>query len=145
MYLSHGGLDRRIAAGRPIDASAALRLRAEQLTDHRARLRLARDLRGAVEYVDRLGSRRMISAVVIEPAAVIAGRQALLGLAERLERPSPVSPRGVGLVVVLLTDGLSPLFNPRAGRTVVEAVWEVADALEIETAAPAQSLTQHLF
>jgi hypothetical protein len=32
-----------------------------------------------------------------------------------------------------LIDGAkSPLFNPRCGRTVIEAVWEVADALGVD-------------
>ena len=66
-------------------------------------------------------------------AAVRAGREAILGLAERLEEGAPVHPVGVVLAQRLLTDGLhSPLFNPRCGRSVDQAVWEVADALGAE-------------
>jgi hypothetical protein len=40
-----------------------------------------------------------------------------------------VSARGVVLARALLTDGRSPLFNPFCERTVVEAVFDVQDAL----------------
>ena len=72
----------------------------------------------------------MISAVVIEPAAVMSGRKAIIGLAHRLESAAPVSPSGVVLARMLLTDGRSPLFNPHWERTVAQAVSEVHDALE---------------
>jgi hypothetical protein len=123
-------LDRQIAAGRPCQATTALALRARQLVDLRTRRRAARSFRGIVEYVDRTGPGRIVSAVVIERASVRSGREAILGLAERLEGPAPVSARGVARVQTLLTDGLeSPLFNPHCGRTVVQAVWEAADLL----------------
>jgi len=130
VHATRGRLDRQLAAGRPCESTAALSLRARQLTHPRARQRVARDLRGIVDYVDRLGSPRVVSAVVIEPAAVRRARQPILGLAERLEGAAPVSPRGVALARALLTDGLSPLFNQYCERTVTQAIWAVEDALE---------------
>ncbi len=124
------GLDRRILAGEPHDATPALALRAAQLTDPETRRQTAHRLRGIVSYVDRGGPRPLITAVVIDPPAVRSGRQAILGLAQRLEAGSPVQPRGVILAQRLLTDGLGPLFNPSSERTVVAAVWETVDALE---------------
>ena len=129
VFLSRGRLDREICAGCPHESSAPLALRAQQLTDPRMRERLARNLRGTVEYVEHVGSRRGISAVVTNRAAVWTGREALLGLAERLEATDPVTPKGVVLARALLTDGSSPLYNPYCERTVAEAVWEVADLL----------------
>jgi hypothetical protein len=123
-------IDREIARGRPCESSPAHALRARQLVDPGTRRDLAKSLRGIVDFADRAGHGRVISAVVIECRAVRAGREAILGLAERLEGPGPVSPRGVATVHILITDGLvSPLFNPDCGRTVVEAVWQAADYL----------------
>ena len=128
--LRRAQLDRQIEDGRPWESSAELALRARQLVDPRTRRRVARSLRSIVDYVDRAGYGRIISAVVIERAAVRSGREAILGLAERLEASAPVSPRGVARVNKLLTDGVeSPLFNPHCGRTTVQAVWEAADLL----------------
>jgi hypothetical protein len=131
VYLSRGRLDRQIAAGRPHDSTVGLAIRASQLTHPRTLRRLARALHRVVDYVDRQGSYPMFTAVVIERGAVMRGRHAILGLAERLEGPAPASPRGVVLAQSLLSDGLSPLFNRRCDRTVVQAIWEVQDALDV--------------
>jgi hypothetical protein len=123
-------LDRLIADGRSCTSTAALALRARQLVDPHTRQQVAGSLRSIVDYADHAGYGWSVSAVVIERAAVRAAREAVLGLAERLEGPEPVSPRGVASVQTLLTDGIgSPLFNPHCKRTVVEAVWEAADLL----------------
>jgi hypothetical protein len=130
VYMTRPWLDRQIATGGACAASAALELRARQLTSPRTRSQLARELRGLVEYAERMGSRPTFSAVVIDRRAVAAGRHAILGLAERLEGREPVSARGVTLVRRLLTDGLGPLFNPRSEQTVIQVVWNIEDALE---------------
>jgi hypothetical protein len=129
VYLTRGRLDRRIAAGLPCGSTPALALRARQLSHPSTLRQIADQLRGIVGYVDRLGSRRTVSAVVVERAAVRSGRHAILGLAERLEGTAPTSPKGIALAQVLLTDGLSPMFNRYCERTVTEATWEVQDAL----------------
>ena len=131
LYVARGRLDRQIAAGCPCELSPALALRARQLIDPRTRQRLARSLRGVVQYVDRaVGRPVLVSAVVIDRAAVSADRETILGLAERLEGVDPVNPRGIVLAQKLLTDGIdSPLFNRCCARTIAEAVWEIADAL----------------
>jgi hypothetical protein len=79
-----------------------------------------------------MGTGPNFSAVVLERGAVMAGRQAVLGLAERLDGPAPVRPRGVVLAHTLLTDGgVSPLFNRHCAQSVFEAIWDVTDALEV--------------
>jgi hypothetical protein len=141
VYLRRMSLDREIAAGRPCASSAELAMRADQLTQRRTLRQLACGLRRVVAYVDRAGSGPVFTAVVIDRAAVMASRHAILGLAERLEGTAPVSPRGVALGRILLSDGLSPLFDRHCERTVIQAIWEVQDALEgIPTG---QSLTHH--
>ena len=130
VYIGRARFDRQIAAGHPFDADADLALRARQLVAPRSQHQLARNLRGILRYVERTPSRRTISAVVIEPRAVRMGRSAIIDLAEQLERAAAVNPRGIVLAKALLTDGLSPLFDPRSDRTVTEAVREVHRALE---------------
>lgn len=132
--LSRGRLDRRIAAPAPWDATPALALRARQLTRARAVRRGARNLRSLVAYADRYGSRPIVSAVVINRAAVIADRETLLGLAERLESSRPVTPRGMVLIQRLLTDCRSPLCDPAGTGQVGQAIWEIVDALDSEAA-----------
>jgi hypothetical protein len=107
VFLTRAKLDRQTAAGQPREATVALALRARQLTHPRTRQQIARNLRETIDYVDRRGSRPIISPVVIEPTAVRAGRQAIIGLAERLEGTAPVEPAGIVLARALLTDGRS--------------------------------------
>jgi len=131
LWLTRGRLDQRIVTGHPLDSGAATALRARQLSEPRTRQRLARSLRGIVAYADRVEGRSLFSAVVIDRAAVSADREAILGLAERLEAEDPVNPRGIVLARRLLTDGIaSPLYNWRCGRTVAAAIWEISDALD---------------
>lgn len=94
VHLTRGRLDRQLASGRLCESTAALALRARQLGDPRKRREVARDLCGIVDYVDRVGASRVISAVVIDRRAVRDGRPAILGLAQRLEDAAPVSFRG---------------------------------------------------
>jgi hypothetical protein len=129
VYLFRGRLDRQLASGHDSEESAALALRARQLSSPRARAQVASNLRGVVDYADSHESRRAISAVVIETGAVRRAREAIIGLAERLEASAPVHPAGVALAEVLLTDGRSPLFNPNPEQTIAEAVRRVQAAL----------------
>ena len=130
VFLTRGRLDRQIADGRSGEATPSLALRIRQLTARRTRQQTARELRGVVEGVETRPSGPVISAVVIEPAAVRAGRLAILGLADRLDGAAPLNPRGLVLARALLTDGGSPFYNPYSERTVTEAVIGVHDALE---------------
>src|ERR1700730_9459950 len=118
VYVTRARLDRHIAAGLPNDSTAALALRTRQLTDLRTRRRIAQNLSRVVDYVDRVGSQRNLSAVVIDRAAVADGRQPILRLAARLEQLTPVSPMGVALARELLTDGLGPFFDRHCRRSV---------------------------
>jgi hypothetical protein len=129
VYTTRGRLDRQIATGQPWDAAAELALRARQLSDPRTQQKIARNLRRVISYVDRRGSRRAISAVVIDPPAVARGRRAIVELAEQLERAAAVNPRGIVLAQALLTDGRSPLFNPYSEQSVTDAAREVHEAL----------------
>ncbi len=130
VYLKRGRLDRSIGDGREAEASVELLLRIEQLTSPANQRRVARDLRRIVDYADRHRSGRVISSVVIDPSSVRRGRWAISELAEQLERGGAVEPRGIVLANELLTNGLGPLFNRHADRTVARAVRDVRAALE---------------
>lgn len=76
-----------------------------------------------------------MTAVVINRAAVRADREAVLGLAERLESAGPVTPRGMVLVQRLLTEGRGPLYDPSGRHRVEQAIWEIVDVLDADPAA----------
>jgi hypothetical protein len=137
IYLMRGRIDRGIAAGRDCGSTDELTLRARQLTDPGTRRELARSLRRVVDYADRETSRSLITSVMVEPTAVKYGRAALLDLADQLELAHRVSPRGVVLVRGLLSDGVSPLYNPHSERTVTEVAREIQDALVLRPASEA--------
>jgi hypothetical protein len=130
VYLTRAKLDREIGSGCPCESTAALALRARQLTHASTRQQIARELREIVEYVDRSGPRPIDTAVVIVPGAVRVGREAIVGLAQKLEGSAAVEPAGIVLARRFLTDGLGPMSDPNSERTVAEAVGEVVDALE---------------
>jgi hypothetical protein len=123
------GLDHRLADGCSAAASDELGLRAQQLVGANTRRSLACSLRDLVAKAEKR-SVAAWSPVPICRDAVVPWREAILGLAEWLEQPRPVNPRGVARVAVLLTDGTSAFYNPAAERSISEAVWWVADGLQ---------------
>jgi len=132
VYATRGALDRQIASGRPVLSTPPLALRAQQLTEPCTRRQVARALRRIVDYADQHTAGRAFSAVVVEPTAVKRARHPLLGLAERLESPAQLNPAGIARSQVLITDGLSPLFDRNCPQTVTQAIYEVQDVLEDE-------------
>jgi hypothetical protein len=132
VQLHRGRLDRQVADGFGPDPVEDRALRARQLAATRARRRLARSLRARVKDAERPAAIRMSAAVPLCRRAVLPWREGLLGLAERLERPVPVNPAGVARVLVLLTDGTGPLYNPAAADRMGEAMWWIADGLALD-------------
>jgi hypothetical protein len=130
VHVHRGGLDRQLADGLAPEAFMERAVRARQLADPATRRRTARSLRRLVKDAELPAAARLCSAVPVYRRTVLAWREALLGLAERLENPAPVNPCGVARTVVLLTDGAGPLYNPAAGHSMGSAVWWVADGLQ---------------
>ncbi len=131
VQLHRGRLDQQVAEGFGPDPVEDRALRARQLSAMRARRRLARSLRARVKDAEAPAAIRMSAAVPLCRRAVLPWRESLLGLAERLERPDPVNPAGVARVLVLLTDGTGPLYNPAAAGRMGDAVWWIADGLAL--------------
>ena len=61
--------------------------------------------------------------------AVLAWREGLLGLAQRLEASAEVNPCGVARAQLVVTDGTGPLYSGLSEMTVGDAVWWIADGL----------------
>jgi hypothetical protein len=120
-------LDGELARACPQGETAEHRLRAAQLADPRHRRRLAHSLRRVVAKAD--DQPPLLSSVVpIRRAAVAARREALLGIAERLEGQAPISATALARVETLLRDGTGPLYNGFSQRNLGEALWWIADA-----------------
>jgi hypothetical protein len=127
--LNRGGLERLLANGATPERNAALELRASQLLSMSSRRRLAADLRRVLARAEAPGPRSAFSAVVIDCAGVRKVREGLLGLADLIEGHATVSPRGLALARVLLTDVHSPLFDPCCEHTIIESLWRIEEAL----------------
>ncbi len=129
--MSRGRLDRGLADGFPPQAFDDLSLRAAQLANPATRRRVAGSLRRLVRQAELPAPARLVSAVPVCRWSVHRWREGLLGLAERLDDPAPVNPCGVARALVLLSDGASPLYNPHEARGMGQAVWWVADGLQL--------------
>jgi hypothetical protein len=104
-------LDRALAEGTPPEASAALALRAQQLTEADSRGSIAQALRRIIREAQQ-GYRPALGRVLPSWARVRAAREELSRLADTLEDPGPVAAGGVARALILLTDGTGPLYNP---------------------------------
>lgn len=111
-------LDRALAQGTPPEASAALALRAQRLTEPEQRASIARELR---RIMREAGVSRRPEFARIKPSQgrVLGAREDLRRLADMLEDPGPVAASGVAQARILLTDGTGPLYNPDSAMTLV--------------------------
>jgi len=137
VQLHRGRLDEQVADGFGPDPIEDRALRARQLTTRRARRRLARSLRARIKDAEGPAVTRMTAAVPLCRRAVLPWREGLLGVAERLEGPEALNPAGVARLLVLLTDGTGPLYNPAAADRMGDAVWWIADGLALDADADA--------
>ena len=124
-------LDRELADGCACEASEDLAWRARQLADPVTRHQLACSLRRVVADAESPRAVSFSSAVPVRRQEVVRWREAVLGVAERLEQPGPANPCGVARVMVLLTDGTGPLYSRYLGRSISDAVWWIADGLQL--------------
>jgi hypothetical protein len=106
-------LDRALAAGTEPEASAALALRATQLTELARRRSIANSLRRIVRE-SRDGAHGSHGRVIPNAPHVTAAAEELRLLADTLDEPGPVAAPGVAQALILLTDGTGPLYNPRS-------------------------------
>jgi hypothetical protein len=109
--VSGARLDRMLAQGiepwhTPVHAA-----RCRQLTGERSRRKLARSLERLIEQADEPPRRWLSSVVCPSRARVHEARPLLLMLASRLRADTPVDPRAVAAIRLLLTDGAGPVYT----------------------------------
>lgn len=127
-FLARGRLDRQIAAGRLVGGSSAAALRCRQLSSAQERHAIAASLANildAAEECQAEGSSRLM----VEQAAVIDARDAIVLLIARLRGGETLEPRGLALARVLARDRRSPMFSPSSGPTIRQALAEIDNAL----------------
>lgn len=136
-------LDGELADGHQPGASDLHALRARQLADPLLRSRVAVLLREIVDDAEQpyrvlkaVPLRRAQVLVPLRSGEVLLWREGLLGLAERLDGPAPVNPCGVARARVLLSDGMGALYNPSPQRSLGDAIWWIAEGLEVLAAEP---------
>lgn len=118
-------LDRDLAEGVPPEASAALALRAERLTEPDWRWSMAGALRRVLRdaHADR---RQRPGRVTPNRRAVNSAAEELHRLADTLDDPGPVAAQGVARAWLLLTDGTGPLYNARSRASLCAAAARAA-------------------
>lgn len=105
----------------------AVRRRIGELTSPRERTRLAKSLLGAIRDAGRPG----LSASPLNRRAIVSCADELTELARLLsDLDRPVAPRGLVLVLRLLTDGGSPLYGRESGVALRAEVTRISAALE---------------
>ena len=122
------GLDRELAAGTSPRSSALLAVRAQRITSRRGRVRVADGLARAIR--DARATAGFSAAVRPDRREVLAARTVLATLDRRLRAPEPVTARGVALLLVLLTDGESPLYQRGERGALGSRLRAAAAALE---------------
>ena len=107
----HRRLDHALAGGVPPEASTALALRAQDLTELERRQSIADALRQVLREA-REGAPIAPGRIRPDRRRVAAAREELSALADTLAEPGPVAASGVAQAWILLTDGTGPLYNP---------------------------------
>jgi hypothetical protein len=122
-------LDRQLAAGADPRSSAVLATRARRITASRSRRRISAGLVGALSR-DQGGHPGFTAAVRSDAREVLAARTVLTALAARLRAPEPVAPQGAAMLLMLLTDGTSPLYRPGGPGALGSRLRAAAAALD---------------
>ena len=123
-------LDHALAAGASPDSSAALSLRAEQLIRAGTRRKLAQSLRRLVGEASRRSLPRA-PRVPLCRRKILASRELMLELAERLSSQEPVDVRGVAQLRLLLIGVVSPLYGDPGADDLEPVLQAALEALEL--------------
>lgn len=122
-------LDHELAAGTSPQASAALAVRAQQITSRRSRRRVADGLARALRSVEPSGA-GFTAAARPDAAGVLGARTVLSSLERRLRAPEPVAAHGAAMLALLLTDCTGPLYQPSQPGELGSLLRAAAAALE---------------
>jgi hypothetical protein len=122
-------LDRELAAGGGSRAGGLIEMRAQQLTTHRSRHRLA----GGLDRVQRHAASEVsgLTAVVApDRHEVTAAAREIATLECRLRDGERIDAAGAAMVRLLLTDGTSSLYDPVGPGSLARHLRVAAAALE---------------
>jgi hypothetical protein len=125
-------LDRALAAGADPDSSPSVSLRAAALIAPRLRRSLARQVRATIAIAELPPPPLCCAVVPVQSRQITRERDLLEELAEALESPDPVEPRGVACAAILLHDGGSPLYYDRSRQSLRDALEDAIHYLTID-------------
>jgi hypothetical protein len=126
-------LDRRLAAGEVETSDRLLAARAHMIVGRRGRLLLADDW----EHLLARARRPIVPRsprLPVQAATLLAVEHHVRELIALIRKPAHVTPRGIALARLLLTDGTGPLYNSRRPADLVPALQAAATALTISGA-----------
>jgi hypothetical protein len=135
-------LDRQLAAGADPRSGAVLAMRARRITASRSRRRISAGLAGALSRAQG-GHPGFTAAVRSDAREVLAARTVLTALAARLRAPESVAPQGAAMLLMLLTDGSSPLYRPGEPGALGSRLRAAAAALEPSDAVLTTARSSH--
>ncbi|HEY5332381.1 MAG TPA: hypothetical protein VIJ21_02455 [Solirubrobacterales bacterium] len=124
-------IDQELVSGVDPNADPLCRERAGELVGERCRRRLAETLESLLLEADS-SAHLFTSRVPLARAAIRDSRLELGIVIERLTTPAYISPRGVAMISVLLSDGAGPLYgrDPANSPLLRKALEAVVDCLD---------------
>jgi hypothetical protein len=139
VWLKSVELDTRLAGGADPTRSKELRLRATQLADPKRRAKLA----AAIDHLIVISHRRNRPGIItaqapFRPRQVLANRQLLHALSERLRDQGSHSLQGLAMISLLLEDARGPLSldgRPKALERAASAALAALDSCKERTPA----------
>jgi hypothetical protein len=133
-------LDRQLAEGIAPESDPLLAARAAQLTSRRSRHRVAAGLSGAFRTA-RDRRPRFTAALPAQASELLDAHAVVAALTRRLEDPGPVGVRGVAMLLMLLTDVASPLYQNGEPGLLGSRLRAAAAALESTNRSPTDART----
>lgn len=129
--LHRNTLDRELAAGNDPNSGTVRHERARELVGEKTRRQFAAGLERLLAEADS-GPRGFTSKVPIARAAIHDSRGDLETIVERLKAPAYISPQGVAMASLLLTDGASPCYgkDPASSQELRRALEAAVEAID---------------
>jgi hypothetical protein len=130
--LRHHKLDKSLASGADPNTDSLRRERARQLVGEKTRHEVAAHVERLLVEADSPPRGLFTPRVPIARAAIRDSRWNLETIVERLKAPAYISPQGVAMISLLLSDGAGPLYgnNPAHSQELHRALDTVVDAID---------------
>lgn len=122
-------LDAELAAGLDPDGDALLAVRAEQLTSTASRRALVRSLGNVLDGAEGPPDGWASSRAPLQREQVLAARDDLAALADRLSDPCAVRPQGAACAAALVWDSASPVYAAYEDGSVSDIARDVLNSL----------------